>query len=102
MKNKVLIKLIVPELNSTYDLFIPVNERIWKVSKLVIKAVSDLSGGALNTKNSYLLINKNTGRIYQNNEIIINTEIRNSTELVLLSNSDTYDETIRTNFNIQH
>ena len=68
MKNKVLIKLIVPELNTSYDLFIPVNELIWKVSKLIIKAVYDLSDGALDTKKNYLLLNKNTGKIYQNKQ----------------------------------
>lgn len=88
MKNKVLIKLIVPELNTTYDLFIPVNEYIWKIKKLIIKAVSDLSVKALDIKKEYLLINKTTGRLYKNNEIIIDTEIRNSTELVLLSNNN--------------
>jgi len=101
MKNKVLIKLSVPELNEVYDVFIPVNEYIWKAIKLIVKSISDLSGGTLNIQDDYLLINKNTGRIYQNNEVVINTEIRNSTELVLLSNSNNYDETLRMNFSIQ-
>ena len=34
MKDKVLIKLIVPEIDKTFDLFLPVNELIWKVKKL--------------------------------------------------------------------
>ena len=36
MKNKVLVRLIVPELDEVYDLFIPVNEVIWKIMKLLI------------------------------------------------------------------
>lgn len=43
MKNKVLVKLIVPEIDSNFDLFIPVNELIWKIKKLMIKSVSDLT-----------------------------------------------------------
>lgn len=104
MKNKVLIKLIVPEINTSYDLFIPVNELVWKVNKLIVKAVSDLSNGALDTTKPYLLINQSTGKIYQNNDIIINTEIRNSTELILLSNSsndNNYDAGIRMNIQLQ-
>ena len=85
MNNKVLIKLNVPDLNQTYDVFIPVNEMVWKIVKLIIKAVADLSGDSLDTTREYILINAETGRIYQNNEIIIDTEIRNSTELILLS-----------------
>lgn len=102
MKNKVLIKLIVPELNTSYDLFVPVNELIWKVRKLLTKAVSDLSDGALDTKKEYILINKNTGKVYQNNEIIINTEIRNSTEIILLSNNNNYNPALRMNFTLKN
>jgi hypothetical protein len=100
MKNKVLIKLIIPELNTSYDLFIPVNEIIWKVNKLILKAISDLTNGSINAQGEYLLLNKDTGRIYQNNDIIINTEIRNGTELVLLSNKINYDKTLRTSFTL--
>ncbi|MBQ8192855.1 MAG: hypothetical protein IJZ46_02145 [Bacilli bacterium] len=85
MKNKVLVKLIVPELDSTYDIFIPVNEIIWKVKKLIVKSISDLSGGVLNTNKEYTLINKLTSKSYSNNAIVINTDIRNATELILLS-----------------
>jgi len=85
MNNKVLVKLLVPELDYTFDLFIPVNEIIWKVKKLIIKSVSDLTGGVLDMTKEYSLINKLTSIAYPNNAIVINTDIRNATELVLLS-----------------
>lgn len=85
MKNKVLIKLIVPEIDNTFDVFVPVNELVWKVKKLLVKSVSDLSNGALELKKEYILINKITGECYSNNITIFNTDIRNATELVLLS-----------------
>ena len=84
MKNKVLIKLIVPEVDSTFDLFIPTNELIWKIKKLVTKSINDLTGDSLDMSKDYILINKLTGQIYQNNATIFNTDIRNATELVLL------------------
>lgn len=87
MKNKVLIRLIVPELDNSFDVFIPVNEIVWKIKKLLIKSISDLSGINLDINKKYTLINLTTGKIYTNNEIIINTEIRNVTELVLISNN---------------
>ena len=37
MKNKVLIKVFFPELSTNYDIFIPVNEQVWKVNKLICK-----------------------------------------------------------------
>ncbi len=85
MNNKVLIKLIVPELEQSFDLFIPVNEVVWKIKKLVVKSVSDLTNITLNMEKEYALLNKNNSKIYQNNDIIINTDIRNGTELLLIS-----------------
>lgn len=84
MNNKILINVDIPELDSEYDVFIPVNELVWKVNKLVLKSISDLSGVPLNTNDKYVFINKITNKVYNNNEIIIDTDIRNGTELILL------------------
>lgn len=85
MENKVLIKLIMPELDVDYDIFIPVNEVVWKINKLLVKSISDLTDIELDLNSKYVLINKDNGKIYDSNEIIINTDIRNSTELFLIS-----------------
>lgn len=85
MKNKVLIKLIVPELDATFDVFIPVNELVWKVKKLILKSVSDLDNINISNNLDCILINKDNSKIYNNNEIILETDIRNSSELILIS-----------------
>ncbi len=85
MKNKVLVKLIVPEIDNEFDLFLPVNEILWKAKKMIIKVVNDLSFNALNVDANYVLLNKKDGKLYNNNVVIIDTDIRNGTELVLLS-----------------
>ncbi len=84
MENKVLIKLIFPELDKSFDVFIPVNEIMWKIKKIFIKSISDLCNVRFTNK-EYLVINKTTAQIYGNNDIIINTDIRNGTELILIS-----------------
>ena len=84
MKNKVLVKLIIPELDTVFDVFIPVNEVMWKVKKLLTKSVYDLSGGAIDMEKEYVLMNKNTGMCYDNNVIIYDIDIRNATELLFL------------------
>ena len=84
MENKVLIKLIVPELENTYDVFIPVNEIIWKIKKILIKCVSDLSSMDFDIDTPSVLINRETNKNYSNNEIVINTDIRNGSELILV------------------
>lgn len=84
MKNKVLIRLYIPALDKSYDVFIPVNEIIWKINKLIVKSVSDLTESVLPLSKEYLLVNMDSGRIYNNNEIVINTDIRNSTKIALI------------------
>lgn len=86
MKNKVLISLYVPEIGNKYDIFIPVNEYIWKVQKLILKSISDLNGGIIDINKKYVLINLDNGRIYTSNEIIIKTDIRNATRLIITEN----------------
>lgn len=86
MENKVLIRLIVPELDNAFDVFIPVNELIWKVTKLIVKSLSDLQGVNLDISKKYVMINQKNGKIYDNNEVIINTDIRNTSEIILLTN----------------
>ena len=85
MKNKVLVKLIVPELDSSFDIFIPVNEIMWKVKKLIVKSIYDITCGAIDVQKEYAFINKETSQVYDNNIVIIDTDIRNATELIMLS-----------------
>ena len=88
MENKVLVKLYVPELDTTFDLYIPINEIVWKITKMLVKSVSDLTSNNIDGNKEFILLNKTTTRIYNSNEIIINTDIRNGTELVLISNKE--------------
>lgn len=84
MNNKVLIKLNIPEIDKAYNFFVPVNERIYIVEKLLANIVGNISNGNFSSTSEYILINSNTGRIYEQNEIIIDTDIRNGTELYLI------------------
>ena len=84
MNNKVLIKLISPEIDESFDVFIPVNEIIWKIKKMLLKSVSDLTGSNIDLDTEYVLMNKTTSRIYGNNEVVIDTDIRNGTELLIM------------------
>ncbi len=85
MNNKVLIRLNVPEIDEVYDLFIPVNEVLWKVNQMIVHCVNGLSSGALDKNKKYVLINKVTGVVYPNSSLVVETDIRNSSELLLVS-----------------
>lgn len=85
MKNKVLVKLIVPELDYKIDVFIPVNEIVFEIKRSFVKAISELIGVTKTDRVMYVLVNRDNSRVYSDNEIIINTDIRNGSELLLIS-----------------
>lgn len=84
MKNKVLVKLIVPEIEMSFDIFVPTNEIVWKVKKMLVKTVSDIVNVNFDLNKNYVLVGNN-GTIYNNNELIIDTDIRNTSEIFLFT-----------------
>lgn len=84
MDNKILVKIYSPELGESYDVFIPVNEYISVVSKLVASVISNITGVETFVNKKYLFMNKKTLQVYDNKAIVRDTDIKNSTELVLL------------------
>ena len=58
---------------------------MWKIEKLILKSISDLTNTQFDINKEYILINKDTSKIYNNNEIIINTDIRNGSEIIFIS-----------------
>lgn len=83
MKTKVIIKAIFPSLDRCYDIKIPVNEVLWKVCKLLSKAIYDMNGINIDVMgSSFVMMNKTTGIIYNLNTTVIDTDIRNGTEIV--------------------
>lgn len=82
MEYKVLIKLYVPEIEETYEMYIPINKYVGEISELLCKIVNDLSKIYSIKKNAYLL-NRSSGLIYERTKTIKETDIRNGTELVI-------------------
>ena len=87
MKNKILIELYFLPLTQYYDIYIPVNEVVWKIKKLIIKSINDLKNISIEDSQNYILMDIETGTIYQNNEIVINTNIRNYSKLILIKDN---------------
>ncbi len=85
MNNKVLVKIIAPEFDKVFDVYIPVNYLTWKINKMLAKCIGDLCDYDIDLRKEFLLINKQTNEIYKNNTTIRNTNIRNGTELIFIS-----------------
>lgn len=84
MKNKIIVELIIPEIEEKYSLYIPVTKKIGEIIPLLAKAVADFSYGSYTYNEKTALYNAITTERYEPNDMIINTDIRNGTQLILL------------------
>lgn len=82
MNNKVLVELIVPEINKNFSVFLPINKRIGNIIMLLNKAINEIDHNHTNNNNS--LYNRETGQKYDINLLLYNSNIRNGIILVLI------------------
>lgn len=84
MKNKILIELIVPEVDEKYDIYIPINKKVGNVIVLLNKAVKELTNGLYDGSTRTSLYNRTTGQKYAINSLVRETNIRNGSSLILI------------------
>ncbi len=84
MEYKVLIKLFVPEIEDAYEAYIPINKTVGQISLLLNQMVSNLSG-VYPAESNVLLYNRRTNLPYDRGVLVRDTDIRNGTELVMIS-----------------
>ena len=84
MNNKVLVELIVPDIEEKFNLFIPINRRVGNIIILINKALNEMTNGYYKIDIKRNLYNRNTGNIYSLNDLVRKTDIRNGTKLILL------------------
>lgn len=84
--NKILVKLYVPIMEEQYDLWLPINRKIYKVINLLIKAINEFSGGHYSPDKNHmpLLYDKVTARPYDTNLSVKENNIKNGTEIILI------------------
>ncbi len=76
--NKVLVNIYIVSLSKNFEVFVPVNEKVGNIVKLLgvlIDSISELNN---------VIMNIDSGACYNNNDIVRNTDIRNDTKLLLL------------------
>lgn len=84
MNNKILVNVYSPEFGETYEIFIPINEYISVVIKLITNVISGITGVDSFSERKCSLINKKTLQVYSNKVIVRDTDMKNSTDLILL------------------
>lgn len=84
MKNKVLVELIVPDLDQKYDVYLPVNKKVGNVIILLNRAINEFSNGVFDIKQQLALYSGKDGSRYDIDEILRKTDIRSGVRLILM------------------
>lgn len=84
MKNKINVDVLVPNINETYNMFIPVNKTVGEVVKLINLVINDLTEGEYPIKTNLSLIDLYTCTLYNFDYTVKNNKIKNGSKLVLI------------------
>lgn len=84
MKNKVLVRLAVPEIFETYNVYLPINKKVGNVIELLSKAIFELTNGNFSSKDTNMLYSSVTGEKYPVDKLIRETDIRNGAKIILM------------------
>ena len=84
MKNKILVELIVPDIDETFDVYIPVNRKIGNIIVLFVKSVKELSNGIYVGTEKTSLYDISTGDKYPINVLVRETNIRNASKIIMM------------------
>ena len=84
MENKILVEVVVPVIEKSYDIYIPANRRIGNTIRLIVKAINEFTNGAYQLDTKISLYNSFSGIKYNNNDLIRKTDIRNGSKLILM------------------
>ncbi len=82
--DKVLVEVYVPTLKTSYDMFLPTNAMMHEVLKLIMKAVTDLSGGRFIADENTIICYRGNGAIININLSVFELDIHNGTKLMLI------------------
>lgn len=84
MNNKLLVDVIVPHLDKKYQVYIPINKRISNVIKLIEKALREMTNGYYPEKEDSVIIDVESGNIYDINITVKESKMINGSQIILL------------------
>lgn len=82
--NKILLEVYVPLIEKEYDVFVPVNKTMGTIKKIIEEGIIDLSDNSYVTREDINLYSKETGKMYDINSKLIDTDIKNGSRIILI------------------
>lgn len=84
MNNKLLVTVIVPLLEEKYEVFIPIGKRVSEIIKLLEKALKEMTNGYYPNKEDSVIIDAESGSVFDVNITIKETKMINGSKIILL------------------
>ena len=85
MKGKYLVTIIIPELETEYEAYIPNNKKIGTIKKKILLCLADLSAGMyVHTMDEVRMFDRTTGIEYNNDVYVKDTKINNGTKIIIM------------------
>ncbi|MCI8346779.1 MAG: hypothetical protein HFJ12_02380 [Bacilli bacterium] len=82
--NKILLEVFIPIIEEEYDVFVPVNKTMGTIKKIIERGIIDLSDNGYMVKEDTNLYSKETGDIYNVNLKLIETDLKNGSQVILI------------------
>ncbi len=79
-ENKVLVNFYILSLGMNVEMYLPVNEKVGNISKLINANMFD----SIEIGKNYSILNVEDGTCYKANTLIRDTNIKNGTKLLLV------------------
>lgn len=83
-KNKILIELEIPLIETKYDLFIPINKKVGTIKQLIEDSLAELTDSAYQPKEDSNFYSKENGTIYDVNKTVRDTDLKNGSRIILI------------------
>ena len=82
--DKVLIEVVVPVSNKSYDVFITPTSKLRDITALLSNALTDMSNGKFHADESTILCDAKTGNIFNINLSVYELDIKNGSKLMMI------------------
>jgi hypothetical protein len=82
--SKVLVEIYLPAARNSFDIYLPLDEKLSTVLPVVSSLLEDLSQGTFKSTAQTVLCNKETGIIYNINLSIHELQLMNGSKLMLI------------------
>lgn len=79
-ENKVLVHVYILSLSQKYEIFIPINEKVGNLTKLLKNIIID----SIDFTKNNIIMNADSGECYKYDVLIRSTNIKNGTNLILI------------------